>query len=432
MVASSVVFMSTSGLFIDTVEGVAEVARARARSEFVEIDALVCLTEFEAERVERLYNARAERLESAAVVGALAAELHQSERTIAARVFAGRFLVRWCVRTWAAFAAGDVDWAKASAIAGACRDLSSVDAVEDLEERAAVYAAGHTPVQLRRWLEIEVARLEPQEVQPVDPRAGRRVHRDRVGDGTSWLNILLADVVADAVESKLERTVTSLPDATDDGPDERTTDQKKADVVAAWLTHGESTDPVIAAQVGIVVPWTVLTGDSQAPGVSTDGDHPLPASQVREVADLTTTKFFWCGLGPDGRIRDVRNALEVVHQGRFAPDSLRRAVVFRDGVCQAPGCTRRAENCDYDHRTPHPGGATSGTNIWPLCRLHHLMKTHGLLVPVELEPGRWGWRFSLSSTIHDAEPAVEWEPFQGPPPPGELQLIRALIRPSPN
>ena len=41
-----------------------------------------------------------------------------------------------------------------------------------------------------------------------------------------------------------------------------------------------------------------------------------------------------------------------------------------------PGCTRPAEECDLDHAVPWPDGPTSAANLGPLCRRHHILRTH--------------------------------------------------------
>ncbi|GAA1138285.1 HNH endonuclease signature motif containing protein [Nesterenkonia lutea] len=71
--------------------------------------------------------------------------------------------------------------------------------------------------------------------------------------------------------------------------------------------------------------------------------------------------------------------LERVYQSRFVPRLLRRAIEFRDGTCQAPGCMVAAEHCDIDHQIPWPHGQTTGANLWALCRKHHRLKTAGFL-----------------------------------------------------
>src|SRR5829696_2874131 len=51
----------------------------------------------------------------------------------------------------------------------------------------------------------------------------------------------------------------------------------------------------------------------------------------------------------------------------------------RDRVCGFPGCSRRAQDCDWDHvvNFGRPDGRTVAINLGPLCRQHHNAKTHG-------------------------------------------------------
>ncbi|MEQ6901059.1 HNH endonuclease signature motif containing protein [Nocardioides sp. YIM 152588] len=74
------------------------------------------------------------------------------------------------------------------------------------------------------------------------------------------------------------------------------------------------------------------------------------------------------------------------------PDRHRRQVVLRDPTCRFPHCTRAAEHCDLDHRTPwQRGGATCPCNLTPLCRRHHRTKTHTRWRYQALDPGTYLW-----------------------------------------
>jgi hypothetical protein len=67
---------------------------------------------------------------------------------------------------------------------------------------------------------------------------------------------------------------------------------------------------------------------------------------------------------PEGRTRQV-------------PDSLRRAVLTRDGGCRWPGCTRR-RYVDVHHVVfVSNGGRTRLTNLATLCRAHHRLVHEG-------------------------------------------------------
>ncbi|NYE36904.1 hypothetical protein F4692_002037 [Nocardioides cavernae] len=71
---------------------------------------------------------------------------------------------------------------------------------------------------------------------------------------------------------------------------------------------------------------------------------------------------------------------------------IREAVILRDRTCMFPWCTRSARRCDLDHVIPFDaGGPTSTTNLAPLCRTHHRLKTHSSWHYETPEPGAYEW-----------------------------------------
>jgi hypothetical protein len=72
---------------------------------------------------------------------------------------------------------------------------------------------------------------------------------------------------------------------------------------------------------------------------------------------------------------------EVVDRGRTAyrvTGELRAFIVHRDGTCRFPHCRRSARTADLDHVVPwDEGGGSDRRNLMPLCRRHHVLKTHG-------------------------------------------------------
>ncbi|MEQ7848588.1 HNH endonuclease signature motif containing protein [Nocardioides kribbensis] len=66
------------------------------------------------------------------------------------------------------------------------------------------------------------------------------------------------------------------------------------------------------------------------------------------------------------------------------PPWMREHVVIRDSRCVFPGCTVPSRRCDLDHITPYrpvdqggESGQTHPSNLAPLCRHHHRLKTTG-------------------------------------------------------
>src|SRR5690606_5069952 len=82
---------------------------------------------------------------------------------------------------------------------------------------------------------------------------------------------------------------------------------------------------------------------------------------------------------------------------RYTPDEQMRTVVAAvDRMCRGPGCTKPARSCDLDHVQEYPHGATRITNLAPVDRRHHGMKTN-----------RW-W-----SALMDADRTLTWTTLLG-------------------
>ena len=70
------------------------------------------------------------------------------------------------------------------------------------------------------------------------------------------------------------------------------------------------------------------------------------------------------------------------------PPRLADLVRTSEPTCCFPGCRVRARDCDLDHRVPYDpqdpdgrrgGGSTCSSNLQPLCRTHHRLKTAGVI-----------------------------------------------------
>ncbi|WP_044493274.1 HNH endonuclease signature motif containing protein [Nesterenkonia massiliensis] len=189
--------------------------------------------------------------------------------------------------------------------------------------------------------------------------------------------------------------------------DPRTLAQREADLLTAWLRDGRVYDAAVDAKIMIMIPEATLTGDSDEPAMAADRSWMIPAHQARNLAADPEANHHWY----QGHTRkDSRNAeydlLSARYIGRYPPEHLRDALIFRDGTCQADGCTISAERCDIDHQTPwEHGGETTADNLWALCRRHHRMKSHGFLHPPDKQQP------------HNAGPKTEPEPEPEPPGP---------------
>ncbi len=120
-------------------------------------------------------------------------------------------------------------------------------------------------------------------------------------------------------------------------------------------------------EINVIVSLETLLGLVDDPG-QIPGLGPIPASLARELA-------------ADGRwrawVKDAGGAIRATGTVGYHPTAaIARAVRAREPHCRFPGCRQPAHRCDLDHTVPYPRGATSVPNLGPLCRRHHVLKTH--------------------------------------------------------
>ena len=90
-------------------------------------------------------------------------------------------------------------------------------------------------------------------------------------------------------------------------------------------------------------------------------DHPANLT-IKIYEEVLAEHVEWLTAAPENR-HDPCPALQR-HLAAYYP------------TCIAPTCTVRATVCDNDHVIEYPLGPTHVTNLRPLCRYHHLLKTH--------------------------------------------------------
>lgn len=96
-------------------------------------------------------------------------------------------------------------------------------------------------------------------------------------------------------------------------------------------------------------------------------------------------------------------ATEREERSRYRPSRALRRQVQRDHpTCVAPSCTVPSTSCDLDHVVPFPLGPTSRANLRPLCRRHHLLKTHAGHTLTLLPDGTALWRTPTGHTYQRA------------------------------
>nr|WP_245162094.1 HNH endonuclease signature motif containing protein [Brevibacterium marinum] len=137
-------------------------------------------------------------------------------------------------------------------------------------------------------------------------------------------------------------------------------------------THGQWIDT--QGKMLVTVPFLTLTGDSELPGIFSDGS-PIPAETARRIAGNCST---WTRILTD---KATGTPIDAKSASYSIPANLRLPLAAKWQSCTAPGCTLRAENSEvdhlipFDHDTPDQGGLTTFMNTHYLCKPHHRAKT---------------------------------------------------------
>lgn len=325
---------------------------------------------------------------------ALAAGL--SEYAVTQRLVVALGVPERLPRVHALLTAGAVEFAKVKAVHDAVVGLSP-DQTEQVESEVLDAAVQGTLAGLRRALERAVLRHAPDVAAQRAAEAARcrAVRFSALEDGSALMSVEAPAPRIAAAEVSLNLLAQAVI-ATAEADDERTVDAVRADVVldliesaADALSAGsppdsEPTPPAPGrrvrgrTQLVVTVPLATLLGLSEEPGLL-DGYGPIAAAMAREVAGAATDGTWLCAV-TDDRPGHVHGTLLGLGRSTFSPGYVPpratwRFVTVRDGTCRFPGCHRRAERCDLDHRVRHrDGGATCECNLQALCRRHHRLK----------------------------------------------------------
>ncbi len=193
-------------------------------------------------------------------------------------------------------------------------------------------------------------------------RRGRRVELWAGDDGTTTLAAVLKEEDAMRVYRRLSAIARGL----DDPDDCRGMDAKRADALVDLLL-GTMLSQATGVEVTVTIPLQSLLGLADDPG-EVPGLGPVPAGAARELAADATWRAW---------LTDAAGTVVATSATTYRPGAaLARLVRARHPQCRMPGCRAPAEACDLDHAVPYPQGQTSLDNLGPLCRRHHVMKTH--------------------------------------------------------
>jgi hypothetical protein len=159
----------------------------------------------------------------------------------------------------------------------------------------------------------------------------------------------------------------------------------------------------------IVTDLTTQLGLTKHPG-ELSGYGPISPETARELTKDATLRRL---------ITDPLTGIMIdLGQTRYQPSKmLRRIVDAKHRTCRFPGCSRRAIKCDCDHKkTWISGGRTMTTNLHPLCRMHHNLKTDKLWHVEINDDGSETWTSPLGYVYVKPASAYPLEFFD---PPGD-------------
>ncbi|TXL62102.1 HNH endonuclease signature motif containing protein [Aeromicrobium terrae] len=348
-----------------------DLARARAAAEATEWSGMLQYADqAEAAIQASQWSPMVKQMNVAAIALEIGTAMGLSEGQVHRRLSVARRVRDSAPLTWLAFRDGRVDAVRLMIISDGIDKLKRDASIVRLDQRVVTYAETHTTAQLRQWVRRFIARVEPDEHEKraEDERKTRRVDALHGEDGMGFLDAKLPSYLLAAIDKRLIKEAKALG-----ADDPRTLQQRRADLLAAWLTTNKAGEPAIHADIAVTIPAASLAGVNDDPIVSADGDWVIPAAWISDLVANGNT--LWHRIITDG----AGHTLDHTYLGRFAPETVKKAIAYRDATCQAPGCTRPADQCDTDHRIPHPTGPTSGTNLWALCRRHHQQKGHQVI-----------------------------------------------------
>ncbi|ADI09081.1 hypothetical protein SBI_05961 [Streptomyces bingchenggensis BCW-1] len=313
----------------------------------------------------------------------VACALKLSGTTAAKRLQVARELDAHYPTTLGLLERGEICYMQAVAVTEACAVLdpllaAQVEAV--IAEKMPGLATGQTRHALRR----EIVRADPfgaAERHRARRRERQMVHYPQDDGMAMWGAILPAEQAA-SMNQAVDAHASTLPD------EGRTLEQKRVDALfdlvvnrtSAAGSTGNARERTsggrAAAVVQVTVPLDVLIGESEEPA-QLKGYGPITAGQAREIAFAEGT--IWRRL----IIEPKTGMLVKTDPTTYKPTAeTERHVIARDGRCTFPTCQMPAHRCDLDHiqpfdrDDPEAGGQTVPENLGPLCRRHHLMKTH--------------------------------------------------------
>lgn len=267
---------------------------------------------------------------------------------------------------WSALYAGEIDWARARTLVRGVEHIREDVAAQEVIAAVIADAPRLTTGQLAARIRRVCLERDPEDAHRRYEKSveDRRVVTMPRNDGTG--DLIAANLPPDRLNEAMQHVDGLARSLLDD----RTIDQKRADVVLDLLS-GRCLHLRTPAAAGpqITVDLETLIGLADRPG-ELAGWGPVVADIARQALEEDET----------GRLRirvtDADAAVDVATRRPTAAQA--RGVRHRYPTCVFPGCRMPAGQADLDHTRRYADrGPTSTDNLAPLCRHHHRAKDEG-------------------------------------------------------
>ncbi|WP_282851754.1 HNH endonuclease signature motif containing protein [Gulosibacter sediminis] len=348
-------------------------------------------------------------------MGEFGAEIRASDQLLMNKAHHAYRLMCDFEEFWEALNAGEIDHGHTRAVVRHATSLEE-DQLAEYSKLVLDYARDHTAPQTDRFASKCAARLTAAKFEEAHAleREERRVVIEHGEQGMSTLWAYLPTVEATIIDDLLTQQARAL----DGDDDERTMDQKRADLLCDTLItatpqqilEGEAKgEPRVTASVSIVIPIMSLL------------DNPELGCDVATVNGMSPVSgrvaLDWARNAPHLQriLTDPISGHVVTVDTRMPDASLKRFLRARDVHCRFPGCRRPAERCDIDHTIAvEHGGPTSQQNLGHLCRRHHVQKHEKPWQLTQLPNGDYVW-ITPGGKVVATKPEPPGPKFDPPP-----------------
>ncbi|HNI70222.1 MAG TPA: hypothetical protein PKM12_00010 [Marmoricola sp.] len=297
-------------------------------------------------------------------------------------------------------------------VRGVCevtRELG-LDAVAWIDEQLAREPARVGLFRIERMAKQAAALFDPQAhaqlEQEIAERRGVFVYPPGERCGLPTAAITRVELLLDTpAANDFEATVRSLAAVLAEQGSEESLDIRRARAVgiladpatAAGLLAGVDVPPPAPARVATTLVVHYSPEQLAAAGVGVEEKLEALSAQLLNVFTR----------GQRISIRPVINLADNPAVDQHDPtDLIREQVQIRNQVCVFPGCNRDSRSCDLDHVFPYTssGGPdqTRPSNLAPLCRYHHRVKTHA------------GWTYEITPEGDSVWTAPDHRQFHKP------------------